>query len=175
MLIRNAGTSKEIPSDEKWIIFTHQTTTISRPVNFFHSVATRNRIFIRFFNFKTLKMASNVFMNSTDSNVFFMEQPSSGPSLQRYNSPNILRSSEWSATHTGEMPTISSVKSPEPDFVTLDDDFNESTMPYGFGQQLPIIPPSLNNLNLPPSPFNIVATRAVVNPTDDGYDENCSP
>ena len=38
-------------------------------------------------------------------------------------------------------------------------------MPYGFGRQLPIVPPSLNDLNLPPKPFNILATMAVVNHT----------
>ena len=47
-------------------------------------------------------------------------------------------------------------------------------MPYGFGRQLPIIPPSLNDLNLPPNPFNILATMAVVNPAEDDYDENYS-
>ena len=70
------------------------------------------------------------------------------------------------------MPTISSVASPEPDIVTLDDDSNEPTMPNGFGRQLPIIPP---NLDLPPNPFNILAIKAVVNSAEDGFDENYSP
>ena len=48
-------------------------------------------------------------------------------------------------------------------------------MPYGFGRQLPIIPPSLINLNLPPNPFNILATMAEINPTEVGHDENYSP
>ena len=48
-------------------------------------------------------------------------------------------------------------------------------MPYGFRRQLPIIPASLNKLNLTPSPFNVLATMAVVNPAEDGYDENYSP
>ena len=48
-------------------------------------------------------------------------------------------------------------------------------MPYGFGRQLPIVPPSLNDLNLPPNPFNILATMAVVNRTEDGNDNNYSP
>ena len=43
-------------------------------------------------------------------------------------------------------------------------------MPYGFGRQLPIVPPSLNDLNLPPNPFNILNTMAVVTQTDDDHD-----
>ena len=48
-------------------------------------------------------------------------------------------------------------------------------MPYGFGQQLPIVPPSLNDLNLPPNPFNILATMAVVHPIQSTHDDNYSP
>ena len=48
-------------------------------------------------------------------------------------------------------------------------------MPNGFGRQLPNILPSLNNLNLPPNPFNFLATIAVANPTEEGNDENYSP
>ena len=44
-------------------------------------------------------------------------------------------------------------------------------MPYRFGP-IPIIPPSLNDLNLPPNPFNNLATMTVVNHTEDG---NYSP
>ena len=73
------------------------------------------------------------------------------------------------------MASISSNTSPEPQIVTIDSDSNELTMTYGFGRQLPIIPPSLNDLNLPPNPFNVPATMAVVNPTEDGYDKNYGP
>ena len=73
------------------------------------------------------------------------------------------------------MISISSIASPEPPIVTIDSDSNEPTMPYGFGWQPPIIPPSLNDLNLPLNPFNILATMAVVNPSEDDYDENYSP
>ena len=48
-------------------------------------------------------------------------------------------------------------------------------MTYGFGQQHPIVPPSLNDLNLPPNPFNILATMAVVNPAHDDNDDLDSP
>ena len=48
-------------------------------------------------------------------------------------------------------------------------------MPYGFGRQFPIVPPSLNDLNLPPNPFNILATMAIANNTEDANDNNYSP
>ena len=48
-------------------------------------------------------------------------------------------------------------------------------MPYGFGRQLPLVPPSLNDLNLPPNPFNILATMGLVNHTQDGNNDNYSP
>ena len=116
-------------------------------------------------------MASNTSRNSEDSDVFFAEQLSNEPSPQRNNSPNILNSTELSGTHTKEMPSISSVASAEADFATLDVDSNERTMPYGFRRELPNIPPSLNDLNPPPNPFNILATMTPVKPTGDGQDD----
>ena len=46
-------------------------------------------------------------------------------------------------------------------------------MPYGFGNQQPIVPPSLNDFNLPPNPFNVLATMAVI-PVDDEYSPQSS-
>ena len=63
--------------------------------------------------------------------------------------------------------TIFSVDSPEPQIVTIDSDSSEPTLPYGFGSQHPIVPPCLNDLRLPPNPFNVVATIAV-NQQDQG-------
>ena len=48
-------------------------------------------------------------------------------------------------------------------------------MPYGFGRQLPKVPRSLNDLNLPLNPFNMLATMAVANHTEDANDDNYSP
>ena len=67
-----------------------------------------------------------------------------------------------------EVITIYSVASPEPRIVTLDSDSNDPTIPYGFGSQQPIVPPSPNDLNLPPNPFNVLATMAVTR-ADDAY------
>ena len=64
--------------------------------------------------------------------------------------------------------TISSVVSPEPRIVTIDSDSNEPTMPFGFGSHHPIVPFSLNDLNLPPNLFNVLATMAVIR-TDAEY------
>ena len=70
------------------------------------------------------------------------------------------------------MPLISSIVSPEPQIVTTYSDSNEPTMPYGYGRQLPIIPPNLNDLNLQHNPFKILATMAVANHE---HDDNYSP
>ena len=62
---------------------------------------------------------------------------------------------------------ISSIASPEPQVVTIHSDSIEPRMPYGFGRQLPMVPLSLNDLNLPPNQINVLAAMAVVNHTED--------
>ena len=104
-----------------------------------------------------------------------MEQISNEPSPQRNNSPNILNSTELSEQHKARIPSVLSIASAEPRIFTIDDNSIEPTMPYGFGRQLPIVPPSLNDLNLPPNPFNILATMAVANNTEEANDDNYSP
>ena len=94
-------------------------------------------------------MSSNISTASDDSDVFYVEQSPSEPSPRKHNTPNILNSTEISEQHTTQMPSISSIASTEPHIFTIDDDSNEPTIPYGFGHQVPIIPPSLNDLNLP--------------------------
>ena len=113
-------------------------------------------------------------MPSSDSDVFYVGQSSNEPSPQRNNSPNILNSMELSGHRTEGMPSISSIASPEPHIFTFDDS-NEPTMSYGFRRQLPIVPPNLNDMNLPPHPFNIIATMAVANNTEEANDDNYSP
>ena len=102
------------------------------------------------------------------------EQSSNDQSIPRPNTPIALNSAEISGDDTREMISISSIASPEPQIVTIDDDSNEPTMPYGFRRQLQIIPPSLNDLNLPPNPFNL-ATMVIANNTEDANDNNYSP
>ena len=120
-------------------------------------------------------MSSNISLDSTHSDVFYVEQISNEPSPRRNNSPDILNSTERSEHHATMMPSFSLIASPEPQIVTIDDDSNEPTMPYGIGRQLPIIPPRLNDLNLPLNPFNILATMAVANNTEEANDDNYSP
>ena len=120
-------------------------------------------------------MSSNISIDSTDSDVFYVEQISNEPSPQRNNSPDILNSTELSEHHTARMPSISTIASPKPYIFTTDYDSNEPTIPYGFGRQLPTVPPSLNDLNLPPNPFKIPATTAIANNTEDAKDDNYSP
>ena len=112
----------------------------------------------------------NIYLDSssTESDVFYVEQSSVEGSLIRNNTPAILNSTEISGAMEREVTTFSSVASPEPRIVTLDSDSNDPTIPYRFGSQQPIWPPGLNDLNLPPNPFNVVATMAVVQ-ADDAY------
>ena len=46
----------------------------------------------------------------------------------------------------------------------MDSDSNEPTIPYGFGNQHAMVSPHLNDLNLPPHPFNVLATMEVIQP-----------
>ena len=102
------------------------------------------------------------FISSTDSDVFYVEHSSPDCSPIRNNTPAILNSTQLSGATEPEAITISSVASPEPQLVTMDSDSNKPTFPYAFGTQHPIVPPSLNDLNLPPNPFNMLATIAVI-------------
>ena len=120
-------------------------------------------------------MALNSSLNSTESDVFYVEQSSNDQSVPRPNTPIVLNSTEISGDDTRDIISVSSIASPEPHIVTINDDSNEPTMPYGFGRQLPIVPPNLNDLNLPPNPFNTLATMAVVHPTQNTHDDNYSP
>ena len=108
--------------------------------------------------------------SSTDSDVFYVEQSSAEGSPIGHSTPVILDSTTMSGVMEREVITISSVASPEPRIVTLDSDPNDPTMPYGFGNQYPIVPPSLNDLNFPPDPFNVMATMTVIQ-----VDEQDSP
>ena len=120
-------------------------------------------------------MSSNISFDSTDSDVFYVEQISNEPSPERNNLPDILNSTERSEHHATRMPSISTIASPQPLIFTINDDSNEPTIPYDFGRQLPIVPPSLNDLHLPPNPFNILATMAIANNTGDANDNKYSP
>ena len=102
------------------------------------------------------------FNSSTDSDVFYVEHLSPERSPIRHKTPVILNSTQLSGAIDPETITISSVASPEPQIVTIESDSNEPIFPYAFGTQYPIVPPSLNDLNLPANPFNVLASMAVI-------------
>ena len=115
-------------------------------------------------------MNTSLDSSSTESDVFYVEQSSAEGSPIRNNTPAILNSTEISGAMERAVITISSVASSEPRIVTLDSDSNDPTIPYRFGNQQPIVPLSLNDLNLPRNPFNVLATMAVIRRND-----ACSP
>ena len=73
------------------------------------------------------------------------------------------------------MLSISTIACPQPYIFTINDDSNEAAISYGFGRQLPIVHPSLNDLNLPPNLFNILAIMAIATTTGDANKDNYSP
>ena len=118
-------------------------------------------------SFKLLHSPNTMYRNpnlnsSTDSDVFFVEHSSPESSPIRNNTPAILNSTQLSGAMKPEAMTISSVASPEPQTVTIESDSKEPTFPYAYGTQHPIVPPSLNDFNLPPNFFNVLATMAVI-------------
>ena len=120
-----------------------------------------------FKNFLHSQVLKKMFRNfsldaSTDWEVVYVEHSSAESSPIRNNTPAIFNSTLLSGATEREAITISSVDSPEPQTVTIDSDSNEPTFPYGFGHQNPIVPPSVNDFNLPPNPFNVLATMALI-------------
>ena len=170
MLSSGAVTSNEIPLQESELALT--AIPITLPFSIFQIIRTIKNYSTHSLYFD---MSSNISLDSTDSDVFYVEQISNEPSPERNNSPNILNSTELSKHHATRMPSISTIASPEPYIFMINDDSNEPTIPHGFERQLPIVPPSLNDLNLPPNPFNIPATMAIANKTEDANDDNYSP
>ena len=97
-----------------------------------------------------------------------MERSSEEDSPARNNTPAVLNSSQLSGAMARETIAISSVASLELQIVTIESDSNERTIPYGFHSQHQIVPPSLTDHNLPPSPLSVFATMAVIR-TDEEY------
>ena len=171
MLSSGAGTSKKIPLHESGISLPATLITVSFSFfEFSYSIG-------KFIQYRLLKSICHPTLQSIRRILMcsFLEQISNEPSLQRHNSPNILNSTKVSHTHTARISSVFSIASTEPQILTIHDDSNEPTMPYAFGRQLPIVPPSLNDMNLLPNPINILATMVVVSHTEDGNDNNYSP
>ena len=67
-------------------------------------------------------------MNSSDSDVFYVEQSSNHQSLPKTNTPVVLISTEMSGNDTREMNSISSMACLEPQIVTIDSDSNPQSL-----------------------------------------------
>ena len=78
--------------------------------------------------------------------VFCVECSSTERSPARNNTAVVLNATLLYGAIARETITISYVASLEPQFVTIDPDSKEPTVPYGFGNQHPIVPPNLNDL-----------------------------
>ena len=143
---------------------TARAASLSLKSSFFQFILS---ISAAFKDLKFLPLFTQMYRNpspksSTDSDVFYVEQSSPERSPIRHNTPIILNSTQLLGAMDPETITISSVASPEPQIVTIESDSNEPTFPYAFGTQHPIMPPSLNDLNVPANPFNVLATMAVI-------------
>ena len=113
--------------------------------------------------------------SSTESDVFYVERSSEESSPARNSTPVVLNSTQLSGAMARETITISSVTSLEPQMVTIDSDSIELTIPYGFGSQHPIVQPSRNDPKLPPNPFNMLATMAVIRADEDYSPQSPEP
>ena len=120
-------------------------------------------------------MSSNISLDSTDSDVFYVEQISNESSPQRNNSQDIHNSTERSEHHAMRMPSISTITSPSPTFSRSTTTLMSQPYHTVLGGSSWSFPPSLNDLNLPPNPFNILVTMAVVHPIRNTQDDNDSP
>ena len=143
----------------------------------FNLISRYQYLFIYFIDIKIHRFQSvqNNSLNSTDTDIFYAEQSSTQLSPQRHNTPEILNSTELPGTPTIEHITLSSEACPEPQLITIHSDSNEPTIPYRYGRQYTIVPPSLNDLTLPANPFDILATMEVVHQTAVTHGEKCSP
>ena len=108
MLTTNAGTSKEIPLDEKWNTITRNTIHFSK-VNTYYSAA--------FYQSLKLKMFRPISSESNDFDLFYVEQMSNNLSPPRPNTSNVLSSTKMSGNNTLDNITISPIASPGPELL----------------------------------------------------------
>ena len=121
-------------------------------------------------------MYRNLSLNSsTDSDVCYVEYSLPESSPIRNNTPAILNSTQLSGAMEPETIKVSSIASPEPKMVTMVSDSNEPTFLCAFVIQHPTVPPSLNDFNLPPNPFNVLATVAVIQQDQEGSPQSPEP
>ena len=109
MLSSGAGPSKEIPLQESGRLLS--VILITLPIFIYWNQLSRSdELFFKIFT--TFTMALNSSLNSTDSDVFYVEQSSNDQSVPRPKTPIVLNSTEISGDDTREMICISSIASP---------------------------------------------------------------
>ena len=156
-----AGTSKDLlPGDACRLTFVYIISSSNTFVKFNSLYYLSNFLVSK--NLSQCTHFSLLDSSSTESDVFYVERSSEENSPSRNNIPVVLNSTHTSGAMARETITISAVASLEPDFVTFDSDSNEPTFMNGFGSQHPIVPPRLNDFNLPPNLFKVLATMAVI-------------
>ena len=81
---------------------------------------------------------------SRDSDASCVERSSGKQTPTRHNTQNVIISAELSEVHVGDMNlvmmTVVPPTSPQPNFVTMESDTKEPTIPFGCGRQDPVIP-----------------------------------
>ena len=105
--------------------------------------------------------------SSTESDVFCVERSSEEGSPVRNDTPAVLNCTHLSGPRARETITISSDASQEQKIVRIETDSNESLIPNAFGNQHANVPPRLNDLNLRPNTFNLLAAMVVIQPDED--------
>ena len=116
---------------------------------------------------------SSRLMKPADSILFSLSLFKNTPSRQ--NTLIVVNSTGLYGNHIRHVITVSPVTSPMANIVTIESDTNEPTIPQFLARQSPIILPNLNSLNLPPNPFNVLATMAVMKPATSRYVERARP
>ena len=104
-----------------------------------------------------------------------MEQWCGEKGPPRNNTPDIIKVKELSAAPASEICTISSMAFPEPQIAKIHSSSKDPTIPHGYGKEDQKIYPSLNDLNLPPNPFNNLATMTVISPKAEPHNNKERP
>ena len=169
-----AGTSNEIPLQESGLLLPAVLITLPIFIDW-NQLLRSDKLFFKILQllrwhsiYHSTRLTLMFFMWSNRQMTKAYPDPIRRFSLtpQRY---QVIIPETWSLFH----PLHHRLNAPQ--ILTIDDNSNEPTMPYGFGRQLLIIPPILNDFNLPPNPFNVLATMAIANNTEDAKDNNYSP
>ena len=94
--------------------------------------------------------------DSSNSDVFYVERSSGEESTAESNNWNVLNPTNLFGVHARDVIRMSSLASPQLYIVTIESDSTKMKIPYAYGNQQPIIPPSINDLHLPINFFKMM-------------------